>query len=89
MSRPPSPSHLLPPFRRSSSLDEAVSRLFEAGISSQKVPEDALGVRGSMGPLPEMPRVRCIMYCIPLVKESPKFLHTECILPSLVPDCIL
>ena len=57
MSRPPSPSHLLLPFRRPS-LDEAVSRLFEAGISSQKVAEDALG-GGSTGPPPEMQRVRC------------------------------
>ena len=56
MSRPPAPSHLLLPFRRPS-LEEAVSRLFEAGISSQKVLEDALG-GGSTGPLPEMQRVR-------------------------------
>ena len=46
------------------SLDEAVSRLFEAGISSQKVASDVLGV--GVGDMhhrsPGIERVRCVMH---------------------------
>ena len=67
MSRPPPPTYLLP--QRGGltpmgmrSLDLAVSRLFEAGISSQKVASDVLGGSWDQPQTPGIRRVRCVTY---------------------------
>ena len=66
MSRPPPPTYLLP--QRGGltpmgmrSLDLAVSRLFEAGISSQKVASDVLG-GWDQPQTPGIKKERCVMH---------------------------
>ena len=67
MSRPPPPTYLLP--QRGGltpmgmrSLDLMVSRLFDAGISSQKVASDVLGGGWDQPQTPGIRRVRCVTY---------------------------